>query len=636
MYHSKRIGVFISHIFGYYQRNVCQGIVDQALEYGYTTEIFTSLDGENLGTYGIGEESILRVPNYDSLDGVIFASESYPSDELKQKILERLQEMCKCPIVEITLNNNHFPTVSLENNTTTGALTDHLIDVHHYKRICYLGCSDEPFFSDKREAQYKEALRRHHLTPDAHDVCRCHYGASDALAALHFFCENGTPDAVVCYNDRLALSFMDAALHEGYRIPDDIAVTGCDDTEAGQNISPALTTVSFPVYELGTTAMKNLISIMQGQEVPPATYVRAQPLIHNSCGCCSHVDANSVFLVQKLSETIRSTEDSIFDSMNMSAALQHVTDIDDGVDLLESYVRNIAHCREFYLCLYSDWDSVSSHILQLTDAAECTENTDSILLKLAIRDGKRLPECSYQKNRLLPEYIYNSSDCAYIYTPLFFEDKEFGYIALAYDDHQISYPFRLIQMQMNMNQMLQTICEAKRTGLLVARLETLYMHDPLTGLLNKHGYNQKLDALLAHTIADQLSLCAFFADMNGLKYINDTFGHNEGDFAIQVLGHALKSVVKESDLCARFSGDEFYILCAGMTDADADDFIRRIHKYLENYNRLSSKPYDVTCSCGFAVTKPTAGFTQENIGALFDAADKMMYENKAVFHATHR
>ena len=90
IYHTKKIGIFISHLFGYYQKHVCQGIIDKALEYGYTAEIYTSMDGEDLGAYGIGEESILQVPNYNSLDGIIFASGTYPSTDLKNKILRKL------------------------------------------------------------------------------------------------------------------------------------------------------------------------------------------------------------------------------------------------------------------------------------------------------------------------------------------------------------------------------------------------------------------------------------------------------------------------------------------------------------------------------------------------------------------
>ncbi|MBD5449388.1 MAG: GGDEF domain-containing protein [Lachnospiraceae bacterium] len=634
MYHSKKIGVFISHIFGAYQQGVCQGIIDKALEYGYTAEIFTSLDGENLGTYEIGEESILRIPNYDSFDGIIFASDTYISMDLKQKILNKLETL-SCPIVEIAVANSHFPSVALENSSMTGELTTHFLTVHHASRVCYLGCSEETYFSDVRENHYKEALNKAGKTPGENDIYRCGYDHAAVNEALTFFCQAGTPEAVICYNDRLALLFLAAVLAAGYRIPEDIAVTGCDDTPEGHNASPMLTTVSFPVYELGVTAVENLLSLIRGNDLPAITYQPAKLIIHNSCGCKTSENTNPVFLTRELSSRIEALENSILDSMNMSAVLQHVTDLDSSMELLEQFVHKIEHCQEFYLCLYSDWDSVSSHILALTNNEETLKDTDTILFKFALKNGKRLPECSYQKKNLLPDYIYNESNCAYIYTPLFFEDKEFGYIALAYEGNRIDYHFRLVQWQININQMLQSICEAKRTGMLVSRLEDIYMKDLLTGLYNSHGYNHFVEQLINRAISENLPLTAFMIDMDGLKKINDTYGHNEGDFAIQVLGHALESTSNNGDLCARFSGDEFYMLTVGLSDTEAGNRMESIEAYLDNYNKLSKKEYRVSCSCGFSSTLPASGFTAEHVRELFDEADKKMYEEKTKHHAIH-
>lgn len=636
MYHTKKIGVFISHIFGHYQKYVCQGIIDKALEYGYTAEIFTSMDGENLGTYGIGEESILHIPNYDSLDGVIFASETYPSEELKEKILTQLETQCSCPIIEIAVTNQHFPAISLENNSTTGELTEHLILQHGYKRICFLGYKGEPFFSDQRENFYRKVMEKHGHSVGSHDVYNCDYSNESASGALDFFLTEGKPDAVVCYNDRLALLFMMETLSKGYKIPEDIAITGCDASVEGCSTTPALTTVSFPVYELGTTAVEKLIQRIQGADIPPVTTITAQPIINNSCGCHRAENKNSIFLSHELNTRIMSLENSILSSMSMSAAFQRITDIDDGMELLEQYIDRIDHCKEFYLCLYADWDSISDHILELTEQEEEQVNSDMIILKLAIKDGKRLPECSYQKTALLPDYIYNDSKCAYIYNPLFFENKEFGYIALAYEDNHIDFHFQLVHWLMNINQMLQCIYEAKKTGLLVKRLEDIYMKDALTGLYNKHGYNHYEELLLSRAIQEKTTLTAFLFDLDGLKQINDNFGHNEGDFAIQVIGRAIENASQPEDICARFSGDEFYLLSAGYTDKEAENLIQKIHKYLDNYNRLSSKEYPIFASCGYASTLPDSSYSASDIRELFDEADKMMYLEKEKHHAAAR
>lgn len=636
MYHTKRIGVFISHIFGYYQKNVCQGIIDKALEYGYTAEIFTSMDGENLGTYGIGEESILHIPNYDSLDGVIFASETYPSSELKEKILAHLKTQCSCPIIEIAVTNQHFPAVALENNSTAGELTEHLIVQHDYKRICFLGCSEETFFSDQRENFYRQTMEKYGRTVGAHDVYNCAYGNTCAAKALDYFLTDGKPDAVVCYNDRMALLFMMAAMRKNYNIPEDIAVTGCDNTSEGNNTTPALTTVSFPVYELGTTAVEKLIERIHGAEIPSVTTITAKPVIHNSCGCDHVPNKNAIFLSHELNQRIMSLENSILSSMSMSAAFQRITDIDEGMDLLENYMNTIEHCKECYLCLYANWDSISNHLLEITNQEEESQNSDMITMKLAIKDGKRLPECSYQKTSLLPDYIYQNSDCAYIYNPLFFEDKEFGYIALAYEGNRIDFHFQLVHWLMNINQMLQSIYEAKKTGLLVKHLEDIYMKDALTGLYNKHGYNHFEEPLMLQAIEKKTSLTAFLFDLDGLKQINDNFGHNEGDFAIQVIGHALESAIRPEDICARFSGDEFYLLASGYTNEEAEELLQKVQKYLDNYNKLSNKAYPICTSCGYASIFPDSAYSVNDIKDLFSEADKKMYLEKEAHHAAAR
>jgi len=633
MYHSKKIGVFISHIMGYYQQNVCQGVIDKALEYGYTAEIFASMDGENLGDYSLGEDSILKIPNFSEFSGVVFASGTYPQSELKDQIAIALMQKCSCPVIDIAENNDIFSSITLENNSTTRELVRHLITVHGDKRICYLGCETESYFSDSRENYYKEAMSEAGLTIGPNDIYTAVYTPESVTNALKHFTADGTNlDAVVCYNDHMALLFMEAAIKNGYKIPEDFAITGCDHSEEGQNVTPCLTSVSFPVYELGATAVECLIKKIKGETVPMHTQVPAHVVIGDSCGCHSANAKNSIFYQRALLNRIDGIEQSIFGSMRMSAAFQNITDIDDGMDLLESYIQNISHCHEFYLCLYDGWDSVSSHIQELTEQYEEEIAADKIHLKLAIRDGKRLPECSFTKNTLLPEHISRHSDAAYLYMPLFFKNKEFGYVALSYEHNRINYHLRFVHWFMNINQMLQRICDAKNTNILVSHLEDIYTKDALTGLLNKHGYMHYEDLMVEDAIAGCKTLTGFIFDMNGLKYINDTFGHNEGDFAIQVIGHALSSTTRPGDICARFSGDEFYMLSTNYTEEEAADLLARVHKYLNNYNKLSHKEYQITTSGGFAQANPRPGFGKEELKELYAKADREMYVQKREAH----
>lgn len=641
MYHNKKIGVFISHIMGYFQKNVCQGIVDRALEFGYATEIFVSMDGENLGEYGNGEESILDIPSYDEFSGIIFAPGTYLQEELRNRLYLALKSKCSCPILEIASLNYGFPAVSLNNHATVFPLVKHLVEVHQYKKICYLGCAVEAELSADRQANFVQAMKESGLHVDEKDIYNSAYNEESVAAALSFFTSDGQkPDAIVCYNDRLAMLLLIQAQKTGFRIPEDFAVTGFDNTDEGQNATPSLTTISFPVYELGLTAVDKLIDLINtsnAKEVPSLTFVPSEVILGESCGCHPPRKSNRSTYNHALNGHINTIENSIIESMRMSTAFQNIFDIDDGMDVLADYVRNIEGCKEFYLVLNSGWDSISQHILELTDHMDEQEhNPDEMLLKLAIRGGKRLAECSFIKKRLLPDHIYGQSDSAYLYTPLHFGGKSFGYVALAFENNHIDYRFQLIHWFLNVNQMLERICETKKTSMLVQHLEEIYTKDALTGLHNKHGYLRLEELLLNEAKAAGSTITCFIFDMDNLKNINDHFGHTEGDFAIQVIGHALSSVTGPKDICARFSGDEFYLLTMGYTQKDADDLIIGVGQYLSNYNKLSNKNYEISVSGGYAQTETYSGIDKEKVKALFQEADEKMYRQKEKHHHARR
>ena len=88
MYHNKKIRFLSPTLWDFTRRMYVQGIIDKALEYGYTAEIF--VDGTR--DYSLGEESILTLPNFDDLSGVIFASGTYPNEQLKDQIYSLLKK----------------------------------------------------------------------------------------------------------------------------------------------------------------------------------------------------------------------------------------------------------------------------------------------------------------------------------------------------------------------------------------------------------------------------------------------------------------------------------------------------------------------------------------------------------------
>lgn len=604
MYHSKKIGVFISHIFGTFQTGLCQGIIDKATEYGYTVEIFASLDGENLGNYSIGEDSILRIPNFDQFCAVVFASGTYLSEELCGKIRTTLLEKCRCPVIEINPADGHaFPCIIMENHQPFGQLVTHLIEEHKYKHICYLGFRPAAEFNSKRLEAYKKVLENYNLEISTED---CDGSEAEIQAALSAFFNAGTkPEAIVCYNDNIALHLMEAILERGLHIPEDIAVTGCDNLEIGQEISPKLTTISFPVYEIGTAAVELLIQALSGQELPAVTIIQAAPLYASSCGCSQPAPQNSYFLTHRLLKQITASEHSLFQDMNMSAGLHGITDIDEGMDLLEQYAVNIEHCQDLYLCLYQEWDSASEHIMELTSCEKDEwESNDTVLLKFAMKNRTRLPECTFFGQSTLPEFLYSGTSRAYIFFPLYFNEKEFGYLALTYEDDKIFSPFRFVSWIKNVNSMLKNICDTRHMSMLINRLEDIYTKDELTGLYNLQGFLIQIEKLLLKDTKNTLPYAAISIQVNGLQDIYSSFGPEESYFALQVTGHALENAVGENEICARTGQDKFYIFSPAEDETSAMKLTDKIHNYLDHYNILQTRKYSISVRSALVVSIP--------------------------------
>lgn len=632
MYQKKKIALFISHIYGEYQTNLCQGVVEQAQEYGYRAEIYATNDGEDLGDYSKGETSILSIPNFTDLAGIIFASGTYFSPVLRDKIRRKLLKQKDCPVVEVTESPTEFPVVCMENNRTAGTLTEHLISAHQLKRICYLGIEEDNYFSRQRQKAFETAMGRNQLPVESwmiYHLCGLDDSAGYEEAFQQF--REGQFEAVVCYNDEVALRFWTLAHDHGLEVPKDFAITGCDSSEQGQNITPPLTTVTFPTYQVGIAAVDLLMK--QGKaNAEQSTTVFAEPVYGGSCGCSYHRNALGFKYDNALNSRIRNLENSMFTSMKMAADFSHVTDLDAGMDLLEEYVNYIDGCKEFYLCLYNDWDNVTSSALSLAEENDPDYDlsgidNDTLLLKLALRDGKRLPECSFSKTSLLPDYLQKNQTSSYVVCPLFFENHVFGYLAMSFADNRMGFQFKLVQWLMNITALLQNLCEAKHTQALAKHLESVYLRDTLTGLYNHHGFIQQEQILFDHCKEGDC-LIAVLMDMDLLKSINDQFGHTEGDFAIRTIGQAIQQACESDDIGARFSGDEFYILLHGTKPERGDAFIENVMHYLSNFNALSSKPYTISISSGAHTIPFVKGITQSAIDAAFDCADEKMYAQK--------
>lgn len=124
--------------------------------------------------------------------------------------------------------------------------------------------------------------------------------------------------------------------------------------------------------------------------------------------------------------------------------------------------------------------------------------------------------------------------------------------------------------------------------------------DYLTGINNRKSLEGYLERKI-NSITREKTFSAIIIDIDGFKKINDNFGHNEGDKALQTASKLLTACLRVNDFIARFGGDEFFIVLDTSNQEDLEYIVSRIRKRTEKYNETSGKKYQISFSMGYAV-----------------------------------
>lgn len=171
----------------------------------------------------------------------------------------------------------------------------------------------------------------------------------------------------------------------------------------------------------------------------------------------------------------------------------------------------------------------------------------------------------------------------------------------------------------------RTANQALKLHMLQEQLRNLALTDDLTGLHNRRGFIALAGQQLKFARRNREHALLFFADINGLKQINDRFGHSEGDAAINRMARVLQRTFRESDIIARLGGDEFAVLANEAGPDSQGDVWRRLKENLIVEGTRDPR-FTLSASVGLARFDPRSPVTLDE---LLNSADRAMYEAKS-------
>lgn len=288
--HTITIGFLAARLDEPYQHSVWRGAVEEAEKLGISLVFF---GGQRLGS-PVGYESLDNIAfNLAARSGLaaLAVMTNVIGTYLTQKdLLEFVKGLKKVPLVSIGVEIPGISSVTIDNTGGMGAIVDHLVQIHGRRRFLFLAGPENHSESLAQEAEFNDRLFSLLGKGAVVRIEHCNFQETEAWETTSRLFSQGIPfDAIVAANDLMAMGALRALAEAGVRVPEDVSVTGFDDTDDSRFSIPPLTTIRQGTYALGQQAIRSLainLGILPKERLvthrAPVTFI-----IRESCGCSS-------------------------------------------------------------------------------------------------------------------------------------------------------------------------------------------------------------------------------------------------------------------------------------------------------------------------------------------------------------
>lgn len=261
---SKTLGVVVPDITNPFFSEVVRGAEDAAWEAGYTVALANAVEDP------VRERSAIRNFAGHMVDGVILCSPRLPDAELR----ELLAAHDRAVLVNRRLSDSDAISVMVDDFHGAQLAVRHLLAAGR-RRLLLLGGPERSASAEARRAGFLHELAAAGLTPDDSLLLRCEpveESGHEAVAGLLGRADGAAFDAIVAYNDLVAVGAGQALAAVGLDVPTDVAIIGCDDIRLASAVSPGLTTLRIDKYRLGRAASASIFALIRDEPLPDSVF----------------------------------------------------------------------------------------------------------------------------------------------------------------------------------------------------------------------------------------------------------------------------------------------------------------------------------------------------------------------------
>lgn len=597
----------------------------------------------------------------DQIDGVIVLTGTFLSSITKEDLAKNIKQLPPKPIisvgVKLDIPNSHYIHIEVKN--TYSDIVKHLVKEHGCKKIGFFSAnltqSEEAL---ERFEAYKAALADNRLPYDENLVLNGFFTRASAMETIKktYKSKRDIPfDAIICANDLMAEGCLLAFQKLGADIPKDIKIIGFDNTSHSIRANPKISTIDQQIFLQGQTAAETMLLWLEGKEFDEEIKISAIPIYRQSCGCIPLKNHENVYKSNS-NKVIHATDKESQDQVLSSTYQDFLSGINDVYTLFDLTRADYTLRRFFHqLPNYMETAKISAAAiytfenpfiitreenfwmpdrLNVTMFIDLMQNIQTFETQLTINPYKEL---------IYNSYLNEDIPGVYLVEPVFSGNTNYGFLVSRLENTHFELYSIFNKIIVNaLTQSIEytsTIYENKKLS-----EENLLLHqdnsdlnlksqtDELTKILNRRGFLELGQKAIDIAVEMNNSGLIFFIDMDGLKKINDTYGHKMGDAAIKAMANALSLTLRANDTIARIGGDEFAAIATGMTHDQAEKFHQKIDDICEEISKENKFPFTISCSIG------TTEFnsTHTSLKELLTIADERQYVEKNQKHTQNK
>lgn len=585
--------------------------------------------------YNIGEYNIYRLPDLNDFDGIILDVNNIRYPEIVEELADTVRKTGK-PVISIANELSDFYYVGIDNYKSMTMMIEHLYEVHKCRRFWFIMGPAENYENSVRAKALRDFLERHNIKYREEDF---YFESYEFLCGYKGFMrmlgklepEAPMPDAVICANDNIAVGVLEAAAEKGYRVPEDFRVTGFDNFDKASYYSPRISTVGHIREEVGYCCADLLLRIWRGEPVERFNFTSTTYIYWDSCGCKN----------DRKVDQVAHTKGQIMYEIETA-------EFEEQVLALEYELLSCKSVKEISACIPSCIPAFKCDAIYLVLDEHMNDfRKKSDVYSQGLIDDEKFHVHGYPENmfvefaydakfgsrheneiidNLFPLFDYEDGGADFLFMPLHFRNHTVGFFVIRNAIYLMEkqYLFRVLNV---LNSAMENLHEKERLAYMNKMLAEMSVRDSMTGLYNRMAYSNLVVDFFEKKKRKGENILIMFLDMDRLKYINDHFGHEYGDLAIQVIAKAIFEVCGKDVLAIRNGGDEFVIIQESVSEKAYKKLIEELRGWVTKEAEQRQFPFTLSFSVGAVYTDVSS---DKMLDDYINMADEIMYEEKSL------